>query len=72
MVGAGEVWGLGERGEAALRLPCFFGAFYLPLVREFSRAALAWLPDVADGHTAPNAADLFRPPKLSNAGPGQY
>ena len=27
---------------------------------------------VADGHTASNAPDLFRPPKLSGAGPGQY
>ena len=26
----------------------------------------------ADGHTASNAPDLFRPPKLSGAGPGQY
>ena len=25
---------------------------------------------VADGHTASNAPDLFRPPKLSGAGPG--
>ena len=25
---------------------------------------------IADGHTASNAPDLFRPPKLSNAGPG--
>ena len=25
---------------------------------------------LADGHTASNAPDLFRPPKLSNAGPG--
>ena len=24
----------------------------------------------ADGHTASNAPDLFRPPKLSGAGPG--
>ena len=24
----------------------------------------------AGGHTAPNAPDLFRPPKLRNAGPG--
>ena len=27
---------------------------------------------LADGHTASNAPDLFRPPKLSGAGPGQY
>ena len=27
---------------------------------------------IADGHTASNAPDLFRPPKLSGAGPGQY
>ena len=26
----------------------------------------------ADGHTASNTPDLFRPPKLSGAGPGQY
>ena len=26
----------------------------------------------ADGHTVSNAPDLFRPPKLSNTGPGQY
>ena len=26
----------------------------------------------ADGHTASNAPDLFRPPKLSSAEPGQY
>ena len=26
----------------------------------------------ADGHTASNARDLFRPPKLSGVGPGQY
>ena len=26
----------------------------------------------ADGHTASNAPDLFRPPKLSGAGPGEY
>ena len=33
----------------------------------------AWLDTVvADGHTASNAPDLFRPPKLSGAGPGQY
>ena len=25
---------------------------------------------VADGHTASNTPDLFRPPKLSGAGPG--
>jgi len=25
---------------------------------------------LADGHTASNAPDLFRPPKLSGAGPG--
>ena len=25
---------------------------------------------IADGHTASNAPDLFRPPKLSGAGPG--
>ena len=29
-------------------------------------------PISADGHTASNAPDLFRPPKLSGAGPGQY
>ena len=28
--------------------------------------------NLADGHTASNAPDLFRPPKLSGAGPGQY
>ena len=28
--------------------------------------------NIADGHTASNAPDLFRPPKLSGAGPGQY
>ena len=27
---------------------------------------------VADGHTVSNAPDLFRPPKLSGTGPGQY
>jgi hypothetical protein len=27
---------------------------------------------VADGHTKSNAPDLFRPPKLSGLGPGQY
>ena len=27
-------------------------------------------PFLADGHTASNAPDLFRPPKLSGAGPG--
>ena len=27
---------------------------------------------VAGGHTASNAPDLFRPPKLSGAGPGKY
>ena len=26
----------------------------------------------ADGHTVSNAPDLFRPPKLSGTGPGQY
>ena len=26
----------------------------------------------ADGHTTSNAPDLFRPPKLSGVGPGQY
>ena len=26
----------------------------------------------ADGHTVSNAPDLFRPPKLSGVGPGQY
>ena len=26
--------------------------------------------NVADGHTASNTPDLFRPPKLSGAGPG--
>ena len=26
----------------------------------------------ADGHTKSNAPDLFRPPKLSGLGPGQY
>ena len=37
---------------------------------------LSWLTPLikifADGHTASNAPDLFRPPKLSGAGPGQY
>jgi hypothetical protein len=27
---------------------------------------------LADGHTTSNAPDLFRPPKLSGVGPGQY
>ena len=27
---------------------------------------------LADGHTVSNAPDLFRPPKLSGTGPGQY
>ena len=27
---------------------------------------------VASGHTAPNTPDLFRTPKLTVAGPGQY
>jgi len=27
---------------------------------------------VADGHTVSNAPDLFRPPKVSGTGPGQY
>ena len=27
---------------------------------------------VADGHTVSNTPDLFRPPKLSGTGPGQY
>jgi hypothetical protein len=28
--------------------------------------------DIASGHTATNTPDLFRTPKLTVAGPGQY
>ena len=38
--------------------------------RIFARACNTTNTDVADGHTASNAPDLFRPPKLSGAGPG--
>ena len=41
------------------------------LVRWASQARLAIAnATTADGHTASNAPDLFRPPKLSGAGPG--
>ena len=33
---------------------------------------ITWNLTFADGHTASNTPDLFRPPKLSGAGPGQY
>ena len=34
-------------------------------------SAMHWMSiEFADGHTASNAPDLFRPPKLSGAGPG--
>ena len=43
------------------------------MVRWASRTRLSWMHTrSADGHTASNAPDLFRPPKLSGAGPGQY
>ena len=59
--------------DCALSLPCTWRARALGFARlcaNFLAGALAWLPVVADGHTASNAPDLFRPPKLSNAGPG--
>ena len=34
------------------------------------RAGSSGGPFPADGHTASNTPDLFRPPKLSGAGPG--
>ena len=38
----------------------------------FSALLGSMLAVIADGHTASNTPDLFRPPKLSGAGPGQY
>ena len=35
-------------------------------------ASVALKNNIADGHTVSNAPDLFRPPKLSGTGPGQY
>ncbi len=48
--------------------------FSLPLLRITSFVFAASLRGVilASGHTASNAPDLFRTPKLSGAGPGQY
>ena len=38
----------------------------------FSALLGSMLAVIADGHTASNTPDLFRPPKLSGAGPGQH
>ena len=37
-----------------------------------SEPAQAQCTTFAGGHTAPNTPDLFRTPKLTVAGPGQY
>jgi hypothetical protein len=57
-LGSGRYWGGGPR-------------FQTPRVLQLHLFAW-WSQFFADGHTASNAPDLFRPPKLSGAGPGQY
>jgi hypothetical protein len=54
------------------------GLFFAPLFAVIARArvwetwGVWWNIAVAGGHTAPNTPDLFRTPKLTVAGPGQY
>jgi hypothetical protein len=55
----------GDRANKLERCGAVGGAshFEIPLLA----SKISYL---ADGHTASNAPDLFRPPKLSGAGPG--
>ena len=47
---------------------CRVGAIMKIIMKVMLRVVLTNM--FADGHTASNAPDLFRPPKLSGAGPG--
>ena len=68
----------GLQGSAGLRRappgapsPTLRTGLSAPLTSTFWEAALSCVAmSFADGHTASNAPDLFRPPKLSGAGPG--
>ena len=58
---------------ALVRAPSEFGLFWRCGRADMFTCCFARMPAsmaFADGHTASNAPDLFRPPKLSGAGPG--
>ncbi len=69
----GEGEGEGEGGRGRGRGRGGYISIYIERERERDGALLQLgRMLLADGHTVSNAPDLFRPPKLSGTGPGQY